>query len=553
MNTQTSAEKQNTTENTTDYLIVGAGSAGCVLANRLSASGKHRVTLLEAGGSDKSFWIKVPIGYGRTFFDPKVNWKYETEPDPALQNRSSYWPRGKVLGGSSSINAMVYIRGHRRDFDDWAEKGNAGWDYESVLPYFVKAEDSEFPDSKFHHKGGQMHVSRIEDRVHPLCNTYLDAARQYGLPVTEDFNGADMEGAGIYSITTKNGVRESTASAYLDPARRHKSLSIITRAHVEKILIDENKRATGVSYLRDGKRVVLHATQEVIVCAGSVNSPQLLELSGIGDEQILSNAGIQPVHVNPNVGQHLQDHLGINYVYRSRVPTLNDELHSWFGKAKAGIRYLLTRKGHLSMSVNQSGGFVRSTPDKPHPNLQLYFAALSYSTATSGTRPLMNPDPYSAYILSFQPCRPTSRGSIHIKSADAMQPPVITPNYLSTNEDISEIVEGCHLMRELVKTPALAEITESELEPGDSVQTDEQLLDDFRARSGTVFHPIGTCTMGPDPATAVVDPELKVYGIKGLRVVDASVFPNLTSGNTNAPTIMVAEKAADSILAASRE
>ena len=540
-----------TSESSTDCLIVGAGSAGCVLANRLSASGKHRVTLLEAGGSDKSFWIKVPIGYGRTFFDPKVNWKYQTEADPALQNRSSYWPRGKVLGGSSSINAMVYIRGHARDFNEWAEKGNKGWDYESVLPYFVKSEDSEFPESKFHRKGGQMHISRIEDRVHPLCYTYLDAARQYGLPVTDDFNGAQMEGAGIYSIATKNGIRESAASAYLDPARRHKNLNIITRAHVEKILIDENKRARGVTFIRDGKRIVLKARQEIIICAGAINSPQLLELSGIGDENILKASGITPIHVNPNVGEHLQDHLGINYVYRSKVPTLNDELHSWYGKARAGIKYLLSRKGHLSMSVNQSGGFVRSTPDKPHPNLQLYFAALSYSTAASDSRPLMNPDPYSAYILSFQPCRPTSRGSIHIKSADAMQAPVITPNYLSSNEDISEVVEGCHLLRELVKSPALAEITESELEPGDSVQTDEQLLDDFRARSGTVFHPIGTCAMGPDSTTAVVDAELRVYGIDGLRVVDASVFPNLTSGNTNAPTIMVAEKAADLILSAS--
>ena len=532
----------------TDYLIIGAGSAGCVLANRLSENPRNHVTLLEAGGSDKNPWIKVPIGYGKTFFDQRVNWKYHTEADPALMNRSLYWPRGKVLGGSSSINAMVYIRGQANDFNDWASKGNTGWDFDSVLPYFVKSEDSEFPASDYHQQGGPLHVTRIEKQVHSLCDTYLQAAREHGFPVTEDFNGGQFEGAGIYSITTRGGVRESSASAFLDPAKKRSNLSVLTHAHVEKILFD-GKRAVGVAYTRKGKHSTLYAAREIIVSAGAVNSPALLEHSGVGSKQVLEDAGITPVHINPNVGEHLQDHIAVNYVYESHVPTLNDELYSWFGKARAAMQYLLTRRGHLSLSVNQSGGFVKSNPQQPHPNLQLYFNPLSYKTADSDTRKLMNPDPFSAYILSFQPCRPTSRGSIHIRDSDSTKAPAITPNYLSTNEDINEIVEGCHLMRELVQTPALSAVTKSELEPGSSLTSDEQLLDDFRARSGTVFHPIGTCAMGPDATNAVVDPTLKVHGLEGLRVVDASVFPNLTSGNTNAPTIMVAEKAADMILA----
>jgi len=363
MNSSTNQHTANA-EPGTDYLIVGAGSAGCVLANRLSENPHNHVTLLEAGGSDKNPWIKVPIGYGKTFFDQRVNWKYHTEADPALMNRSLYWPRGKVLGGSSSINAMVYIRGQANDFNDWASKGNTGWDFDSVLPYFVKSEDSEFPASPYHQQGGPLHVTRIEQQVHSLCNTYLQAAQEHGFPVTEDFNGGQFEGAGIYSITTRNGVRESSASAFLDPAKKRTNLTVLTQAHVEKILF-EGKRAVGVTYRRKGKQNTLFASREIIVSAGSVNSPALLEHSGIGNLQVLKEAGITPVHINPNVGEHLQDHIAVNYVYESHIPTLNDELHSWFGKARAAMQYLVTRRGHLSLSVNQSGGFVKSNPQQP--------------------------------------------------------------------------------------------------------------------------------------------------------------------------------------------
>ncbi len=536
------------TSESTDYLIVGAGSAGCVLANRLSANGKHRVTLLEAGGSDNRFWIKVPIGYGKTFFDKKVNWKYQTNPDAGINNRSSYWPRGKVLGGSSSINAMVYIRGAERDFNDWRDRGNPGWGYQDVLPYFKKSEDSEFPQDEYHSSGGPLHVTRTDKEIHPLCHTWLQAAREAQLPVTEDFNGAQMEGAGIYSITTRNGVRESTSAAFLKPARRNPNLHIITGAHAQRILFN-NKRATGVEYRRHGKVETISANAEVIVCAGAINSPQLLELSGIGNADLLGEYGIEMIHENSNVGEHLQDHIGINYYYKSRVPTLNDKLAPWSGKIKEGVKYLLTRRGHLSLSVNQAGGFVRSSSEHQHPNLQLYFTPISYTRMPNDKRELMNPDPYSAFLMSFQPCRPSSRGSLHIKSADPLQHPSIDPGYLATSEDLAEVVEGAHLIRTMAATPAFNDIIEHEILPGEKVATDAELLQDFRQRADTVFHPVGTCAMGGDSNTSVVDPALKVHGVSSLRVVDASIFPNLTSGNTNAPVIMVAEKAAELILA----
>lgn len=541
--------KENASDGSSDYVIVGAGSAGCVLANRLSENGRHTVTLVEAGGSDRRFWVKVPIGYGKTFFDQRVNWKYTTSENESLNGRSSYWPRGKVLGGSSSINAMVYIRGAKRDFNDWADRGNPGWDYQSVLPYFVRSVDSDFPEGDFHQTGGPLKVTDTTQQVHPLCNTWLEGARQAGFDISDDFNGADMEGAGIYAITTRKGIRSSAASAYLDPARRRNNLRIVTNAHVRKVRFD-TRRATGIEYVcgDNGPVKNLNANREVILCAGAVNTPQLLELSGIGAADVLERNDISPVYVNPNVGEHLQDHIGINYNYRSRVPTLNDSLSPWHGKLREGIKYLLTRQGHLSLSVNQAGGFVRTDEQQPGPNLQLYFSPISYTTAPSGTRPLMHPDSWPGFIMSFQPCRPSSRGSIHLDSADYRDAPVIKPNYLGTQEDIADVIAGGHLLRKLAATPALSAVIESETEPGLASNTDEDLVEDFRNRADTVFHPCGTCAMGPDMKNSVVNSQLQIHGVDGLRVVDASIFPNITSGNTNAPVIMVAEKAADVIL-----
>ncbi len=540
---------------TTDYIVVGAGSAGCVLANRLSENGKYHVTLLEAGGSDRRFWIKLPIGYGKTYFDERVNWKYTTEKNTALNGRCSYWPRGKVLGGSSSINAMVYVRGAQRDFDDWANHGNPGWDYQSVVPYFAKSVDSDFDhesDKAANLGRGPLKVSRTDSQVHPLCQTWLQAAQEHGFNVTDDFNGGAMEGTGIYAITTRNGVRESTAAAYLDPARKRKNLQIITHALAQKIEFD-GVRARGVTYTRQGSSQTLVAKREVILSAGAINSPQLLELSGIGATDVLQGAGVQTVMINKNVGEHLQDHIGINYYYRTRVPTLNDALYPWYGKLREGLKYILTRRGHLSLSVNQAGGFVRTSDSMQHPNMQLYFNPISYTTSPADKRPLMNPDPWSGLLLSFQPCRPSSRGRLHIKSPDVSVAPSIEPNYLATNEDVADVLAGCHLMRELAATPSLAAVIEKETHPGPDMTSDEELLDDFRNRGDTVFHPCGTCAMGPDAGTSVVDSKLKVHGIEGLRVADASIFPNITSGNTNAPTIMVGEKASDLILESARD
>jgi choline dehydrogenase len=534
-----------------DYIVVGAGSAGCVLANRLTADGRHEVLLLEAGGSERRFWLQVPIGYGKSFYDSQVNWMYRTEPEPALAGRSGYWPRGRVLGGSSSINAMVFVRGQHEDFDDWRAQGNAGWGWPDVLPYFRKLEDSARGPDPWRGHGGPLAVADVTRDLHPLCNAFVRAGTEAGLPRTADFNGATQEGVGCYEITVRDGRRMSTARAYLRPAMPRANLRVETGAYATRILFD-GTRATGVAYVRGDAACTARAAREVIVCAGAINSPQLLQLSGIGPAAHLGALGLPVVLENPNVGQHLQDHLCIDYLYRSRVATLNDELRPWHGKLRAGLRYLATRRGPLALSINQAGGFARSRSDLVRPNIQLYFSPLSYTRAPAGKRPLMSPDPFPGFLLSAQPCRPDSRGHLELKSADPFAAPRIVPNSLATEHDLQEMVEGAMLLRKLAAAPALAAVITEELSPGPAVATPEQLVEDIRQRCSTVFHPVGTCRMGPDPRHAVVDPSLKVHGVRALRVVDASIFPALTSGNTNAPVIMVAEKAADLILADAR-
>lgn len=531
-----------------DYVIVGAGTAGCVLANRLTHSGKYRVLLLEAGGSDRKVWINIPIGYGRTFNDASVNWMYEAEPDATLKDRTQFWPRGKVLGGSSSINAMVYVRGHPGDFDDWAAMGNPGWAYRDVLPYFRKLEDHTLGESEFHGAGGPVHVSDVSAKVHPLCETFIRTCESLGIPRTADFNGAALEGAGLWHVSTKDGVRVSSATAYLRPASKRPNLVVITEAQASRVRF-EGTCASGVEYLRGGVRQVATAHREVLLAAGSMNSPQLLELSGIGDAAFISRLNIPVIADAPAVGNGLQDHLAVSYFYRSKVPTLNNQLVPWTGKVAAGLRYALNRGGPLSMSVNQAGAFLRGRPERPRPNMHIYFNPASYSVTTVGPRRrLLNPDPFAAFLMSFNTCRPTSRGSTHIRSPDPLVPPAIRPNALSSAEDIDEVYEGARLLRRISGAQPLAGIIEQEMKPGVSVVSDSDVLEDFRERAGSVFHSCSTCTMGPDPRKAVVDHQLKVYGVAGLRVVDASVFPTVTSGNTNTPTLMVAEKAADLIL-----
>jgi choline dehydrogenase len=525
-----------------DYIIVGAGTAGCVLAQRLSAHSRYRVLLLEAGGSDRRFWIRVPIGYGRTYNDPRVNWMYETEADPGLNGARNFWPRGKVLGGSGSINAMVYVRGLPADFDDWAACTDAGWSWAGVRPVF------EALEKRADGGPGQLRVTDMNPMAHPLCQVYLRACESLGYRYTPDFNGAQSEGVGIYPATTRAGLRDSSASAYLRPALGRPNLVLKLRALARRIEF-EGARACGVSYLWHGRLQRARAARAVILSAGSINSPQLLQLSGIADPQLLARCGISLRHAAPAVGQNLQDHLGINYVYRSRVPTLNNELYPLRGKLRAAIEFLLRRRGPLSMSVNQGGGFIRSSADKPVADLQLYFNPASYISTRTRDRRLMNPDPFPGFLLSFNSCRPTSRGHLAIRSADPDLPPAIFPNYLSTERDIADVLAGVRLLRSIAATPALAALIERELQPGMQLQSDQELLADFRARAGSVFHPVGTCAMGNDPLRAVVDARLRVHGLVGLRVVDASVFPSITSGNTNAPVVMVAERGAAMILA----
>jgi choline dehydrogenase len=530
-----------------DYVIIGAGSAGCVLANRLSANGEHSVLLLEAGGSDKRFWIQTPIGYGKSFYDPAVNWMYMTEADPGIDNRQCYWPRGKVLGGSSSINAMVYIRGQAADYDEWRELGNDGWGWDDVLPYFRKAETCSEGGNAYRGGDGPLYVSDVSSQHHPLCQRFFDAAQQCGFEFNPDFNGESQQGVGCYQITTRDGRRMSAARAYLYPALKRDNCEVITEAQVTRLLFDGSS-AEGVEFLRGGQLRRAKARREVIVSAGSINSPQILQLSGIGDVALLKKFGIEPRVESPAVGHNLQDHLDCCYYYRSRLPTLNDQLYPWWGKMMAGIQYLLFRRGMLSLSINQAGGFIKSHPSRPRPNLQTYFNPMSYTTAPPGERPLMQPDPYPGFVNSIGQIRPLSRGHLQIDSPDPLDAVKIYPNYLSDEEDVTQMLEGVKLLRKLASCPQLAEIIEQEITPGAEVQSDADLIADIRQRSSTVFHPTSTCMMGPDSKTAVVDSQCRVYGTQRLRVVDASIFPSVISGNTNAPVIMVAEKAADLIL-----
>ncbi len=531
-----------------DYIVVGAGSAGCVLANRLTENGRHAVLLLEAGGSDRRFWLHAPIGYGKSFYNPAVNWMYRTEADPGLADRSGYWPRGKVLGGSSAINAMVFIRGHPADFDDWQSVGNTGWGWRDVLPYFKKLEDNSNGADEWRATGGPLRVTDVSRDLHPLCQTYLQAGQQAGLAVTPDFNGAVMEGVGLYQITTRYGRRMSTARAYLYPARRRPNLRIETNAHATRIEF-EGRRAVAVHFCLNGQSRSARARREIVLSAGSINSPMLLQLSGVGPGALLHALGIEVTQESPAVGRNLQDHLCVDHLYRSRVPTLNNQLRPLRGKLWNGLKYIAALRGPLSLSVNQGGGFFRSRPGLDRPNMQLYFSPVSYTKAAPGKRALLSPDVEPGFLLSVQPCRPASRGHLQIRSADPFDTPVIVPNSLSEPSDLEDMLEGCGFLRKLAATPALSGVIADELFPGRAVQTRDAMIKDIRNRAATVYHPVSTCRMGPSAGSAVVDHRLKVHGLDALRIVDASVFPAVTSGNTNAPVIMVAEKGADLILA----
>ena len=530
-----------------DYIIVGGGSSGATLAGRLSSNPSVKVLLLEAGPSDGSLKIKVPLGYGSLFYDQKFNWKYETEPEAELTGRKMYWPRGKVLGGSSAINAMVYVRGHQNDFKDWA-KVAPSWSWSNVEPLFKKIEAWKGKSSSARGSSGPVGVSNVERDVHPLTNKYLEAGQELGFPLNRDYNGSHMEGVSVYQTTIANGLRVSSASAYISKRNSGRNLRVITNAHVTKLIFD-GRRATGVCFSQGNRETTVLTDGEVILSAGALNSPHLLYLSGLGPANELQPHGISVLQDMPHVGRHLQDHIGVDFTLAVNRPSLNQKLRPVLGKFLVGLEYLFFKSGPLAMSLNQAGGFVKSDPSLEAPDLQLYFSPLSYSTAPQGKRPLMSPDPYPAVRLGFNPTKPTSEGWISLKSSDPFESPKFVGNYLSTEEDKKVMISGMHLMRKFLKTKAMRDIVEEELSPGSDFNDDKSFMDFARSEGGTVFHQCGTCRMGKDISSSVVDESLKVHGIDGLRVADASIFPRITTGNTNAPSIMVGEKAADIILA----
>jgi choline dehydrogenase len=530
-----------------DFIIIGAGSSGCVMAERLSASGRHKVLVLEAGGDDRRFFVQMPLGYGKTFFDPKVNWMYRAEPDPGLAGNVDHWPRGRVLGGSSSINAMVWVRGHRSDFDDWRDAGNPGWGADEMCSAFRDVECAIVGDDSLRGRKGPLNLFVPGKTTHHLTRKWFESARSLGLPLNPDFNGESQEGVGLFEFTIHDGRRLSAARAFLRPAMKRPNLRVITGAQVTGLTFD-SARVTGVTYSRNGKEETVSAGREVILSGGSVNSPQLLQLAGIGPADHLKNLGINVRIDNPNVGRNLEDHIGINYTYRANCPTINQQLGPWWGKLSAGIRYLAFRDGPLSVSLNQAGGFIRTSPDRVRPNMQLYFQAFSTVIPRPGERPILSPDPWPGFSIGWSNCRPKSRGEIMIRSSDPSEAPRITPNALSHEDDVAEMLATGKIVREMATARPLADCIDAELLPGPDITSDEALIDDIRRRSGTVYHPVSTCRMGPDPATSVVDPRLRVHGLQGLRVVDCSIFPNIVTGNTNAAAIATGWRASQLVL-----
>jgi choline dehydrogenase len=524
---------------TFDYIVVGAGSAGCVLAARLTEDGKSTVLLLEAGGKDSSFWIHIPVGYGKTIADPRVNWKFETEANPALGGRKIYWPRGRVLGGSSSINGLIYIRGQAEDYDHWRQLGNAGWSYDDVLPYFRKAENQENGADAFHGAGGPLSVTNLTER-NPLCDAFIGSAGTQGIPRNDDFNGARQEGAGYFQATVKNGRRASAATAYLKSAMKRPNLTVATEALAEKILF-EGRRAIGIRFRRGDASIEAKARGEVILAAGSVKSPQLLMISGIGDAAALANHGINSVHHLPGVGKNLQDHYGGQITWKCNQPiTMNDVMMSKFRQFQVGLRWLLTRKGPLSVPAGQAGLFAKVLPESASPDLQFLFQTFSGGYYKDGLFK------FSGFANFLCPVRPASRGEISLRSADPHDMPKLAPNYFSDERDRRIAVEGLKLARRMAASKPLADFVIEEHLPGSATASDADIEGYLVKNGGCVSHQVGTCKMGTD-AMAVVDPELRVLGIEGLRVADASIMPTLISGNTNAPTIMIGEKAVDLI------
>ena len=523
-----------------DYIIIGAGSAGCVLANRLSADPQNRVCLLEAGPEDSLPWIHLPIGYGKTMWDARVNWKLNTAPEPGMNNREIYWPRGKCLGGSSSINGLIFIRGQKEDYDQWRDLGNVGWGWDDVLPYFKKAEGNDRLGEPLHARDGPLKASSIPKK-HPLVEAFKLAANALGVPTTDDFNNLTQEGVGYYQLSTHKGLRCSTAVAYLRPARKRSNLTVLTNSQATRILFT-GRKASGVELFHQGKKITLQANKEVLLCAGAIQSPQLLQLSGIGPAKLLQELNIPLIQDLPGVGENLQDHLQYRLIYELNQPiSTNDQLRSIVGKVKMGLDWLLFRGGPLSIGINQGGLFTKVMPTSTRPDIQFHLGTLSADMAGGTVHP------FSGFTMSVCQLRPESRGSVRIQSPDPLVPPRIVANYLDTQYDRDISIAAIKFARSITQTQPLSNLIAREVKPNNP-QSNEDILAFCRETGATIFHPSGTCKMGTaDDSMAVVDADLRVRGVSGLRVIDCSVMPRLVSGNTNWPVVMIAEKAADII------
>ena len=525
-----------------DYIIIGAGSAGCVLANRLTKNSNISVLLIEAGGKDNYPWIHIPVGYYKTMHNPKTDWCFKTEPDDTINGRSIDYPRGKTLGGSSSINGLLYIRGQSKDYDLWRQQGNKGWGWDDVLPYFKKSEDQERGSNEFHGVGGPLSVSNIRIKL-DILDEFRNAAAEIGIPKINDFNKGDNFGCDYFQVTEKNGLRCSTAVGYLNPIKKRSNLKIEVNAHVKKINFD-GKKATGISYWKNNELKTITANKEVILSAGSIGSPHILQISGIGDEKKLQDLGITTIHHNSYVGKNLQDHLMLRPVYKVKnIKTLNKTINSFFGKMMIGMEFIFLRKGVMTMGASQLCAFAKSDDSRETPNLQFHVQPIS--TDRLGGSNLHN---FNAFTPTVANIRPTSRGEVYITSNDSREYPKIKMNYLSTIEDRQVAAQGIRLVRKIIfESKTFKKYQPEEYRPGLQFQDDEEIIKATSDYVQTIFHPVGTCKMGNDGASVVSD-TLKVHGIESLRVVDASIMPNITSGNTNAPTIMIAEKAADMII-----